>query len=234
MNYLRRYYLMAVLVPLLALVAFKRKIPTVFLIGDSISIQYGPYLKKYLEGIAELSRKEDDGNAEKNLDVPTGANGGDSRMVLAYLRSRLKDPDFKPDFLLLNCGLHDIKRDTRNGKLQVEEIDYRNNLTTLFSLLKNHDIKPIWIRTPAVVDSIHNSRSRAFYRYAADLTRFNTIADDICKAFQVPQIDLHGFTWRLGQDQFIDHVHYSEPARALQAAFIAGQLAQIIPNYVGN
>jgi len=220
------------LVSSMGLLALTKDLPTVFLIGDSISIEYGPYLTKYTEGIVQLSRKEDDGNALKNLDVPTGANGGDSRMVLEYLKSRLKEPSFRPDYLLLNCGLHDIKR--RNSdleKIQVTETEYRSNLSAIVFLLKEKNIKAIWIRTTSVVDTIHNSRASSFKRFARDLDIYNEIADQVCKETNIPVIDLYGFTWRLGIVEFLDHVHYKESARTLQAAFIAGQLSQIIKSY---
>lgn len=230
MKKIRFNYLPIPLVLFLAAVlfSFRNNIPHVFLIGDSISIQYGPYLTEYTDGIIRLSRKEDNGNAIKNLDVPTGANGGDSRMVLGYLRSKLGDPGFRPGYLLLNCGLHDIKRNPGSGQIQVTETEYRDNLSSIVSLLKEKNIKPVWIRTTAVVDTIHNCRSRSFKRYAADLDRYNEIADQVCKENNIPEIDLYGFTRRLGITQFTDHVHYKEEARALQAAFIAGQLTQII------
>jgi hypothetical protein len=44
----------------------------------------------------------------------------------------------------------------------------------------------------------------------------------------VPLIDLFSFSKQLGEDQFIDHVHYNETARTLQAAFIAGAVQTII------
>lgn len=217
-----------VLFPAMVLLSFTKDLPSVFLIGDSISIQYGPYLAKYTDGVIQLSRKKDDGNALKNLDVPTGANGGDSRMVLEYLRSKLRDPGFQPDYLVLNCGLHDIKRNPESGKIQVTEAEYRSNLSAIISLLKEKNIRPVWIRTTAVVDTIHNSRSGSFKRYARDLSIYNGIADQVCKENNIPEIDLYGFTWRLGITQFTDHVHYKEEARALQAAFITGQLIEII------
>ena len=41
----------------------------------------------------------------------------------------------------------------------------------------------------------------------------------------VPSIDLHAFTANLGGDPYCDHVHFREPVREQQAAFIAGWLA---------
>ncbi|MFA5535328.1 MAG: SGNH/GDSL hydrolase family protein [Mariniphaga sp.] len=203
-------------------------LPKLFVIGDSISIYYGPYLEKYLQGIALYERKQDDGTANNNLDYPTGANGGDSGMVLKFLLHKLNKPDFKPDYLLLNCGLHDIKRNAATREIQVAEEEYRKNLETIFQLLKKKNIRLIWMRTTPVVDNIHNANPRSFYRFAADVETYNGIADEICRKHNLPVIDLFSFSKQLGEDQFKDHVHYKEPACALQAAFIAGAVQTIL------
>ncbi|HBL78027.1 MAG TPA: lipase [Prolixibacteraceae bacterium] len=218
------FFLIAVFI----LTAWSASLPKLFLIGDSISIQYGPYLEKYLRGFASYERKQDDGSANKNLDYPTGANGGDSKMVLNYLRHKLDEPGFKPDYLLLNCGLHDIKRNTVTREIQVPEEEYRENIETIIQLLKKRHIQMIWMRTTAVVDSIHNAKSSSFHRFATDVETYNQIADEVCAKNKIPVIDLHSFTKQLGEEQFTDHVHYKEPARALQAAFIAGAVRTIL------
>src|SRR5690606_3284313 len=114
-------YLIISIVVTCFLTSYIKPLPKLFLIGDSISLQYGPYLEKYLQGFVYFERKQDDGQATKDLDVPTGANGGDSRMVLAYLRKKTNDPNFSPDYLVLNCGLHDIKRNPLTMSIQVPE-----------------------------------------------------------------------------------------------------------------
>jgi lysophospholipase L1-like esterase len=199
-------------------------LPMLFVIGDSISIQYGPYLEKYVQGVWRYERKSDDGQAAKNLDVPTGANGGDSRMVLEYLRLKLNDKSFSPDVLLLNCGLHDIKRHPTTNAIQVAADDYRHHLETIIQLVQARGIALIWMRTTPVEDERHNSRSQAFKRYARDLDEYNRIADGVMAQHRIPTIDLYTFTKSLGSEHFIDHVHYDEAARALQAAHIAGFL----------
>ena len=67
-------------------------------------------------------------------------------------------------------------------------------------------------------------------RYAADVTAYNSIADEVFTQNNIPEIDLFGFTQKLGTAQFIDHVHYNEKTRALQAAYLAGY----IQSYVGR
>lgn len=201
-----------------------QSLPKLYVIGDSISMQYGPFLEKYVQGFWQYDRKSDDGQAAKNLDVPVGANGGDSRMVLEFLKLKTADKTFQPDFLLLNCGLHDIKRLPETNAIQVDSVSYRKNLEAIYQLLKKKNIRLIWMRTTAVEDERHNTRSKAFKRYARDLDAYNAIADAVMQKHRIPVIDLYTFTKNLGSDHFIDHVHYDESARSLQAAFIAGFL----------
>ena len=150
-------------------------------------------------GTVLYERKQDDGRAEINLDIPMGANGGDSRMVLTYVQTKLKDPNFKPDYLLLNCGLHDIKRNPVSNKIQVGEIEYRENLLAIYRLLKSKKIQLIWVRTTPVVDRIHNKTQMEFFRFDSDVQAYNKIADELCRINRIPIIDLYSFTqttWR--------------------------------------
>jgi lysophospholipase L1-like esterase len=202
-------------------------LPSVFVIGDSISIQYGPYLEQYLQGFFAYDRKRDDGQSSANLDNPAGANGGDSGMVLEYVKIRLQNPHFKPDVLVLNCGLHDIKTPVGTTQKQVSLESYKSNLIEIFDLLTSRGIKLVWVRTTPVDDEQHNSRQRSFHRFAADLDAYNEAADAIFSAREVPIIDLYQFTQNLGDNIFIDHVHYGEEVRAIQAAFIAGFLVHL-------
>ncbi|MEM7108775.1 MAG: hypothetical protein AAF519_11155, partial [Bacteroidota bacterium] len=80
----------AIFISVLLIYAFPGSPPKIFVIGDSISIHYGPYLAQYLGTDFQYARKGDNGEAFKNLDIPVGANGGDSRMVLDYLRELLQ------------------------------------------------------------------------------------------------------------------------------------------------
>src|SRR4051812_4882622 len=98
-----------------------------FILGDSISLQYGSYLEGMLKSDFTISRKGSQEAAMKNLDVPIDANGGDSRMVLSYLRTRMNDTTFHPDVMLLNCGLHDIKRNPTTKQIAVDSNEYRQN-----------------------------------------------------------------------------------------------------------
>lgn len=191
-----------------------------FLLGDSISIHYGPFLRNYLEGLCTIRGKEGEREALNNLDIPVGGNGGDSRMVLEYLLRRPSAMDC--DIFLFNCGLHDIKGDLQTGLLQVPIEQYQANLETICGLLERHPLGAAFILSTPVDDFLHAKRNRSFGRKNADLVRYNAAADKIMEAHRVPCIDLYRFTQSLGNGVFQDHVHFIPEVRRLQAAYIAG------------
>lgn len=190
----------------------------IFVLGDSISIHYGPFLEEYLQGIFEYDRKGKNQEC-KDLNIVSQVNGGDSGRVLEYLQLL---PDLNFDILLLNCGLHDIK--TCDGVRQVSEEAYRKNLLQIIDLVHNHGKKIVWVTSTPVDDELHNRICQSFKRYNADLVRYNEIALKVTEEKQIPVIDLYGFTNRLNIPLYQDNVHFLEPVRKLQAAFIAGHL----------
>lgn len=58
----------------------KRK---VFVIGECVSIHYGPHLKEMIKDKYEYDRKRGIEQALEDLDKASGANAGDSRMVIS-------------------------------------------------------------------------------------------------------------------------------------------------------
>lgn len=192
-----------------------------FVLGDSISLQYGTHLERILGSEVQIQRKGSQENAMKNLDVPVDANGGDSRMVLSYLASRKNDVSFKPDLMLLNCGMHDIKRNPATNAIAVDTAEYRSNLEAIYTLLAEKQIPVIWVTTTGLIDSIHAAKSKAFNRYEKDVTVYNRIADDVCKKRRIPEIDLFNFTWKQGDDRYADHAHFIPRVQVLQAQLIA-------------
>ncbi len=196
----------------------------VYVIGDSISVHYGPFLKQYLAGVMAYDHKAGAQEALKNLDLPAGANGGDSSQVLLFVEAVAKAGGFNADILLLNCGLHDIKRDPATGAYQVPIDAYTSNLRALVRLVGALPIRLVWVRTTPCDERVHNVRSTQFHRFAADGEAYNAVADRVMAEAGVPVIDLHTFTRALGPDLYCDHVHFPVPVREKQAAFIAGWL----------
>lgn len=201
------------------------KLPKVYVLGDSISIHYGPFLQQYLRGVMDYARKEGEDEALLNLDNPAGANGGDSARVLAFLEAKSRAGGIDTDVLLVNCGLHDIRTDPQTGARQITSERYAENLRAIIATVATMKPKLVWIRSTSLNETVHNSRDVGFHRFTADLDAYNAIADTIMREAGVPIIDLHTFTLNLGDDLYCDHVHFHEPIRAQQAAFIAGWLA---------
>lgn len=200
---------------------------SVFIIGDSISCYYGKHLKKMLEDIFDYDRKGDR-HILKDLDDGTnGINGGDSCMVFKYLKAMKDKDNFNPDYLLLNCGIHDIKKDLISGKHQVPINDYEKNLRKIYSLLQEMGINIIWIRTTPVNEkhSVGDETKAACHNQ--DVISYNRIADKVMKEYHIPVINLYTFTKNLGDDIYLDRVHFNEEGAGKQAAFIAGYLNAI-------
>ena len=91
---------------------------TVFLIGDSVSMHYGPFLQEMIKSKYNYGRTSE--IVDGDLDKPGDANAGDSNMVLEYLRDEY-NKGTKYNILLLNCGLHDIRIDRVTKQIQVEK-----------------------------------------------------------------------------------------------------------------
>lgn len=190
-------------------------------IGDSISLGYGPELKNMLANDFDYNTKET-GSGYGNLDIPTGPNSGDSRMVLEYFRHLCKNKKFHTDLLVLNCGLHDIKTVPQSNTKTISKTLYKNDLDSIFTIIKKMKIRLIWVNTTPVNDSIHNSKRVGFYRYNKDVVEYNHIADSICSRRNIPVIDLYNFSTKFPVSAIADHVHFKPEFAKLQAAFIAG------------
>jgi len=200
----------------------------IYVLGDSISIHYGPFLQKYVQGIFDYARKEGEEEALLNLDQPMGANGGDSSMVLKFLQFKHSNEGISSDLILINCGLHDIKANPKTGERQIDTDTYQSNLRAIITLIASMQLQLIWIRTTPCNDAIHNRPESLFYRYAADVDHYNQIADQVMAEHQIPSIDLYQFTENLGPDLYCDHIHFNESIHEKQAAFIAGWLNRFI------
>ncbi len=220
-----------------------------FILADSISIHYGPYLAQFLGPDWSVQRKGEPEGFGAEDEANPAINGGDSSQALEYLQSLLQR-GLRADLLLLNCGLHDIRRtpqavggDSADGRLTPTLQDgrlmpsqdfssirttpgqYRANLIRILAEAVRFAPRLVWVRTTPVYDDLHNARMAEFKRFNPDVVAYNTIADAVMDAAGTPRIDLYTFTLGLGRAVVADHVHYTPEARRLQAAFIAGKLS---------
>lgn len=198
-----------------------------YVIGDSISVHYGPYLQRAVADFANYARKGGPDAAGTDWENPTDANGGDSDLVLSFLRENL--PAIQADTLLLNCGLHDLRVDRATGVYQIPPEDYQDNLRTIIPLVQAARIRPIWVTTTPVDDTTHNAHDELLYqRFQRDVLAYNALASEVMTTHGVATIDLHGFMQELGPGLTIDHVHYRDDTRARQAEFIASELRKLV------
>ncbi len=195
------------------------------LLGDSINLHYGHYLNEQLKDYFIIRSKPGRHEALRRIDFPVGGNGGDSSMVLDYLMELEKNGKLNVDVFVFNCGLHDIKRAIPEEKYQVTPEDYEKNLDKIFELMQKKGICTVFITTTPVDDERHNSVPPAgIKRYNADVIRYNEIATNVCRRYDAQIIDLYTFTQRLNEEKYVDHVHYNENTRKLQAAYIVGAI----------
>ena len=206
----------------------------ILLVGDSISIQYSPFLQASLKqsatwvGFSEEAMQ----GALTDLDTPQDMNCGDSNRCLEIITDMLQKADGQIDLILLTCGLHDIKTKAADGSKQVTLEDYKANLQKIVAISEQHNVPLIWMRTTLVNSSIHNSLCTDFHRFEQDVEDYNKAADDIMWQAGIPSIDLWQFTRQLGTDDelFCDHVHYEIWARQFQGAYVAGYIQSYLDN----
>ena len=189
-----------------------------FVLADSISIHYGPFLEEYIKDVFTFDIKGKNQEC-KDLNIASQVNGGDSSNILKYLELL---PDLEYDVMLLNCGLHDIK--THSHGIQIPLEQYESNLRKIVKLICSRGKKLVWVTSTPVDDEQHNKVCTEFSRYNKDLLEYNSAAKKIMSELDVPIIDLYSFTTHLDEPLYEDHVHFFEPVRKLHAAFIAGQL----------
>lgn len=201
--------------------------PSLYWVGDSISINYHRPLEKKLGNRFRYVRKGGLAEAERDLDRAQGANGGDSGMVLAHLRDLIEHDNLFADTVVVNCGLHDIKMNPRDESLQVDLQTYRENLDAMIRLVEDSGRRFIWVATTPVDERQHQKNNPKFHRMESDLAAYNDAASEIMRAHGIPVLDLYTFTRSLGPDLYRDHVHFHPRISEQQALFLAEELRKL-------
>ena len=75
-----------------------------YVIGDSISMHYGPYLERYSGEVFSYSRKTEEEVRDVGLSDKQGANGGDSGAVLEFLSAMIDSGRLKAEVLLFSVA----------------------------------------------------------------------------------------------------------------------------------
>ena len=170
--------------------------PALFVLGDSISLAYGPTLERMLAGRFTYNRKGYALLGGQNTDSSL-VNGGDSQSVCTFLQSEASQLGPDCSILLLNCGLHDLRVNLQSGAHQVELVNYLRNLEQIIALVRSLSQNLVWVRTTPVADVLHNRLSLDFHRHNADVIAYNAGADTVMQEAGIPSIDLYRFTLSL-------------------------------------
>jgi hypothetical protein len=200
----------------------------IFLIGDSIRVDYGSYVESYIGKDINIIGKEGIEEAYQNLDIPVGSNCGDSRMLVEYLKTTENLGRLEFEYFVFNCGLHDVKRTGGEEKLAVDQKEYEENLRTILGLMK--DKKVIFI-TSTPVERERYPEGFPFVRYEDDVVEYNRIANNVMHSYNVEVIDMYSFTKSLGlcgDALYRDHAHFHKQIIQLQAAYLAGALSALV------
>lgn len=200
--------------PAFATVEDESGLPSVLLIGDSISIGYTPFVREQLRGIANVHRAPE--------------NCGPTTRGLDRLDQWIGQRQW--DVIHFNFGLHDVKYigeqgqrvEPELGKRQVAEDDYRRNLEKILARLLATNARLVWCSTTPIPPG-------AIGRIPGDEIGYNEIALDIVtKADPSGQIlvnDLYTFSMdRLADIQRPENVHFTDEG----SRQLAGQVVAVI------
>ena len=186
--------------------------PQAILLGDSIRGYYQPFVAELLSGTASVSGPDD---------------GGTTRKLLSHLHTWAIEA--QPRVIHLNCGLHDLARNTSDnpgGQPRVPLAEYRTNLARIFdSLQEQTSATLVWATTTPVNEVWHHER-KGFDRMSADVEAYNQAALEEVAARNIVVDDLFRVVMDIGPDELLtpDGVHFTEDgSRAL-----AQQVAAII------
>ncbi len=183
------------------------------IIGDSISLGYTPTVERELASIARVRH--------------CPGNSGDSANLLANLRTWLAEP--RPDLVVLNCGLHDVRRERNTGNPQVPIDQYRSNLRAAFETIRTTGCSIVWATTTPVIEDRHQA-SKPWDRWNKDIDAYNDVALELAREAGALIIDLHAAARALGLDAAIsnDGVHFTHGAYEALGQMLAAQLREIL------
>lgn len=189
-------------------------LPKIFIIGDSISIGYTPFVREMLEGRMIVERV--DGNAAS---TETG---------LRNLDEWLGDTQW--DVIHFNWGLHDMKYindayemvPVREGRQWVPFEQYAENLNELVKRIKERNAKLIFATTTPVPPGVTG-------RNPGEHVKYNEAAVAVMMANGVPVNDLCGLMKvdREAKGGKQADVHYTDEGSELMARQVVASIESV-------
>ncbi len=203
----------------------KTDLPNVLILGDSISIGYTPFVKKYLSGMANVYRPMFENGKNENCQGTTYGIQNIDRWI------GIK----KWDIIHFNFGLHDLKHiDPVTGKnssnpedpYQADRKQYKKNLSEIVKKLKNTDAILIFATTTPYPDNLKGSM-----RDPGLSKKYNKVALKVMKKNKLLINDLYGFVLpKMEELQISQNVHFTETG----SEAIGNEVAQFIRNQLNN
>lgn len=209
-----------------------KKLPKVFIYGDSISIGYTEYVRQSLLGKACVYRLHENGGASKDFisKMETFRKG----MFQPFLEGGW---DFEWDIIHFNVGLHDLKY-LFNGKLNkvkgeqnVTLKEYKENIAKIIDYLQSTypKAKLIFATTTPVPEGEPG-------RIKGDEVKYNNMAlSELKKHSNIIINDLYTFSQAIIEKyaEGPGNVHYTPTGQRLQGIEVARVIAKeldVIPN----
>jgi len=180
----------------------------VLLLGDSIRMDYVPFVQDALADLADVigpeDNCEDSGNVLANLDRWLGAGAW---QVIHF-----------------NCGLHDIKIDRWTGICKTPLDRYRDNLRGICVRLRKTGAELIWATTTPVIYERHLTKT--FDRREEDVLTYNQVALEVICEHGIQVNDLHTVALDAVVEHILSHdgVHFTEAGSRLLAGAVAGEI----------
>jgi acyl-CoA thioesterase-1 len=199
-------------------------LPSVLIIGDSISMGYTPYVVKELAGKANVIHAP--GNSQ-------GTTLGCQKLG-EWLKCGEKVGIKKWDVIHFNWGLHDLKHVTEagtsknsndfNDPQQADITQYEKNLKVLVKQLKATGVPLIFATTTPYPDGVKPARK------PSDAPAYNEVATKIMKANDIKVNDLYALVLpKLAEVQRPKNVHFAAKGSELMGKQVAEHILQALP-----
>ncbi|NQT87221.1 SGNH/GDSL hydrolase family protein [bacterium] len=191
-------------------------LPVLYSSGDSISLGYWPYLEGELWKVVNVYYQRE---LWKDIPSARSRNNGHAHLAYACLQTAYKSKGFKPDYMMVNFGLHMIATHTsKHG-------EYGQWVKKFIELAKEHNARLIWVTTTPY----------GSFRAKQNITikQFNALASRTAGENGASVIDLHACVEKLIKELgeksvYTDGVHFTEDVKKQQAEFMAKRIREII------
>lgn len=193
----------------------------ILLLGDSIRQNYQEYVKKELEGTAEVSFPND--------------NGKFGYLTLRYCHEwiRVLTPEGKKPFDIVhfNIGLWDVLRLSNEDRTFTSDEEYALLLRRISDRIRFYlpNAKQIFALSTSVIEPGFEPGELYGKRCNDDIERFNEIAKEVFANTDVSINDLWIVSKRLPDDARSDMVHFdTKEGRETLGAQVAGEINKFL------